>query len=126
MTGAPEVRTARHLTDLSRRTLMVSTIGRHASATARRRDGLVAAALGALVLLVAAVTVGVGAGAQAATQTFQLYSQVNPLLQPTPDNQGSQELSMTVTPASAAPVTRSRSRSRRRPSTSPTDRPRPR
>ena len=69
----------------------------------RARGLRAAAAVGTLVLATGAATFGLASTAQAATQSFTVYSQVNPLLQPTPTNLGEQSITLTVTPSTAAP-----------------------
>ena len=81
---------------------MVSSIGRHARQSARARDGLVAGALGVCVLLIALATVGLGSSAQASSQSFTLFSQINNTGLQAPTENGSKNVEMTVTPATAA------------------------
>ena len=81
----------------------MSKHARHALQLDRNNPLLVALVVGLMTLLGGLVVLGTTGSARAATESFQLYSQVNPFVQPVPDDQGVQELSLTVTPSSAEP-----------------------
>src|SRR5690242_313585 len=82
---------------------MVSSIGRHARSSPRAREGLIAGALGVSVLLIALTTVGLGMSAQASSESFHLYSQINNTALQAPVDNGNKNVTMTVTPTTAAP-----------------------